>query len=250
MAPIYQDIIEYIRKRIENKEWVPGDTIPTERALCEIFQVSRMTVRHAVDELTQEGILIRKRGSGTYVSSPRLIHDIEHLSLSHDAELLKDDSLVSKVISLELVESDPYAIAALKLGKNEYAWKLKRLRILRGTPIAYEIIFFPQKYFPIATKDDFTSSFDTYMRERAPFEYDFDESNVAVEATKAFARTAKFLQIPVASSLLSVKIITRCKNGMIPNCSINFFPGDMFTFVVGEVFKSMPALSQISGELE
>jgi len=68
LLPIYYQIKERIKGWIINKEYNTGAKIPSENELAEMFNVSRLTVRQAISQLTQEGFLNRKRGEGTFVT--------------------------------------------------------------------------------------------------------------------------------------------------------------------------------------
>ena len=72
---LYKQIAEYIRERIVSQEYPVGSQIPTECELAERLQVSRPTVRQALDTLTREGRLVRIKGSGTFVTEPKLLHE-------------------------------------------------------------------------------------------------------------------------------------------------------------------------------
>src|SRR5688500_19008006 len=67
--PLYQQLQRSLREAIENRVIAPDDALPPERDLAEMLSVSRITVRKAIDELVEEGLLIRKQGSGTFVSN-------------------------------------------------------------------------------------------------------------------------------------------------------------------------------------
>ena len=67
--PLYQQLQRTLRSAIENRVIAPDDALPPERDLAEMLAVSRITVRKAIDELVEEGLLIRKQGSGTFVSN-------------------------------------------------------------------------------------------------------------------------------------------------------------------------------------
>jgi GntR family transcriptional regulator len=67
--PLYQQLQRALREAIENRVIAPDDALPPERDLAEMLNVSRITVRKAIDELVEEGLLIRKQGSGTFVSN-------------------------------------------------------------------------------------------------------------------------------------------------------------------------------------
>ena len=67
--PLYQQLQRALREAIENRVIAPDDALPPERDLAEMLKVSRITVRKAIDELVEDGLLIRKQGSGTFVSN-------------------------------------------------------------------------------------------------------------------------------------------------------------------------------------
>ncbi len=70
--PIYIQIHNHIKQKIETGQWQLGQRLPSERNLSETFGVSRMTLRQAISTLAEEGILERRPGSGTYVSSQKV----------------------------------------------------------------------------------------------------------------------------------------------------------------------------------
>ena len=69
--PKYVELVNWIREQIDGKKFLPGQRMYSENRLKEMFHVSRQTIRHAIGILEEEGVLVRKRGSGTYVSDIR-----------------------------------------------------------------------------------------------------------------------------------------------------------------------------------
>lgn len=72
MLPAYMKIHDQIKKDIDEHRWAIGERLPSERDLAEQFEVSRMTLRQAISLLVEEGVLERRVGSGTFVSSTRV----------------------------------------------------------------------------------------------------------------------------------------------------------------------------------
>lgn len=70
--PKYQQIVNWVRSRLESGDLNPGDKLTSENELCARFHLSRQTVRHAIGLLEEEGLVIRRRGSGTYINDNRL----------------------------------------------------------------------------------------------------------------------------------------------------------------------------------
>lgn len=101
--PAYQQIKNYVLEHIQNGTWKEGDLIPTELALCETFKVSRMTVNRALRELTTDQLLVRYKGSGTYVAQPKfqstlieirsIAQDIRDRGHRHSSKVLQLDSV-------------------------------------------------------------------------------------------------------------------------------------------------------------
>ena len=72
---LYHKIAEFIMEKIKTEEWKKGQLIPSEKEFCEQFQVSRPTVRAAIDYLANQGYLVTVKGKGTFVSKPKIVED-------------------------------------------------------------------------------------------------------------------------------------------------------------------------------
>ncbi len=132
--PLYIQLKNIIENKIKEKDWKPGDIIPSEKELQKQFEVSRITVRQAVKELENEGLVKKKQGKGTYVSFPKLSHELPNLtSFTEDIES-KGLNPESKIISVEkLIDSE----IAEKLGANSKTvfLNVKRLRLINGEAV-------------------------------------------------------------------------------------------------------------------
>jgi len=71
--PLYHQLVEKFREKIESGVWPPHSLLPSERKLCKMYRVSRGTVREAISRLVHEGLLYRKQGKGTFVAGPKLM---------------------------------------------------------------------------------------------------------------------------------------------------------------------------------
>src|SRR5512134_2273115 len=78
-VPLYVRVREAIRDRIAAGEWKPGDLIPAESKLLDVFAVSRATIRQALLELVREGLLVRKQGRGTFVATRKIVERLPQL---------------------------------------------------------------------------------------------------------------------------------------------------------------------------
>src|SRR5215469_4970449 len=113
VLPAYQRIQQSIRKRIDSGHLRPGDPVSSERDLAKLHEVSLMTARHALATLEREGVVERRRGVGTFVSSPK-IHFNKLMSYT---EQMAARSLTagSKILSAKISENEQEATARLSL---------------------------------------------------------------------------------------------------------------------------------------
>lgn len=76
LTPLYQQLMEDIKTSLAEGKYMPDEKIPSEPELSELYHVSRITVRRAIEELCTEGYLVKKQGKGTYVSQPKVMRKI------------------------------------------------------------------------------------------------------------------------------------------------------------------------------
>lgn len=132
---------------------VPGEAIPSERELMVACQVSRATVRKAIDDLVAEGLLRRTQGLGTFAVQPRLESTLHLASFSQDMRR-RGLQPASRLLSVTR-EAPPTPIAAaLELTAGELAWHLVRVRLADAAPIAHEDGWYPAALFPTLDRHD------------------------------------------------------------------------------------------------
>ncbi|MGD2177061.1 MAG: extracellular solute-binding protein, partial [Anaerolineae bacterium] len=126
--PLYYQLKQMIKGKIENGEYKPGDRLPTEQELCDMFGISRQPVRHALTELVYEGILYRRPGLGTFVSD---------FSLSSSEDVMR-----IKVMLPEEKWASPLE-KAVRLWNEEHANRQVKLNLL--------LVGHPELHFKIST---------------------------------------------------------------------------------------------------
>lgn len=136
--PLYYQLKELIREKIANGEWSIGAMIPSERELSEQYEISRMTARQALKELTTEGILYSEKGKGTFISTPKMQQALNRLS--GFTEDMKTRGLVSsaKVLRFEATAPPILVQQALQVSGPRSVVLLERLRLVNQEPFALE----------------------------------------------------------------------------------------------------------------
>ena len=148
--PLYLQVRERLREQIALL--APGDIIPAEPTLCEAFQVSRITIRKAIDDLVAENLLVRKQGRGTFKAAPRLIHELN--SITSWTDQLKALGYTPRTAERSIEEiSAPKQIAGLlQIDAGETVTVLRRLRLADNEPITQMVNYIPTKLAPGLTK--------------------------------------------------------------------------------------------------
>src|SRR5579872_4666717 len=209
-TPVYQRIQNSIRTRIESLELAPGTAVASERELARLHQVSLMTARHALAELEREGLVERRRGSGTFVAPPR----IQFNKLMSFTEQMATRSLApqSKVLSSRIIQTEPDIAARLALPPMSPLLQIERLRVAAGEPFALESCYFSAVQFshlaraPLERVSLFALLQNEYGAELAYADEDID-------ATVADAKLARFLSVPRGAPLLRIRQVIFSNTG-------------------------------------
>jgi GntR family transcriptional regulator len=134
-VPLYHQLTERIRSEIQHGVVKPGDLIGTEKEMIDRYQVSRATVRKALDELTRDGLVVRITGRGTFVASPRLTVDLPNL-LSFTEEMRRRGMTAGAVLHEFRVVPCPGSVAqALTCQEGEEILFIRRVRTGDAVPI-------------------------------------------------------------------------------------------------------------------
>ncbi|UJA31318.1 GntR family transcriptional regulator [Clostridium sporogenes] len=143
-VPLHFQIKEILQEMIENEELKPGDAVPTERELCEIQGVSRMTVNKAIMSLVNEGLLYREQGKGTFVAKPK--ENKEIAGLKSFSEVMQDKGLKTetRILFFQIKEATKRIKSVLNLSDdNNKVFEISRLRMSGGEPVAIETVWIP-----------------------------------------------------------------------------------------------------------
>lgn len=163
IQPLYQQIAEQIRSEIAGGLYPLGGRLPPENDLAVRLGVSRPTVRQALDLLAREGRLTRVKGSGTFVTQPKLIHESTTFVTGYREESRKKRRVLrTRVVCLEREPAPDAAAEALRLPEGEEVTKLVRIRWLENlynnAPVVYTTVYVPVRLFPDMVELDFTGA--------------------------------------------------------------------------------------------
>lgn len=228
-VPMYYQLKQMINDMIKDGSLKPGDMIPTEFELSEMFGISRTTTRQAIMELVMEGQLYRVKSKGTFVAEKRVVQDFTNvIRASHDLLQAQDVRTTTKVLELDIISGNDLVCRMLNLKEGEKVVHLKRLRFVNDEPNVLAEAFLPIRCADMLEMD---------MNKVGLYEFlDRKEETSPVkavrelEAISADAEEAKYLGIEEGDPIQLTTSITYTKEGMPIECSIAKFRGDRNVF--------------------
>jgi len=139
------------------RDLAPDDAIPSERALMATYDVSRATVRKAIDTLVAGGVLSRAQGKGTFVARPRVESQLHLASFTQDMRR-RGHEPSTRLVRVDLRPPPADVAGSLGLPDGAEAWRLERVRLADGSPMAFEQGWYDARAFPGLDTHDLTGS--------------------------------------------------------------------------------------------
>ncbi len=147
-TPLYLQLQRVLRTAITEQKVAPDDAIPPERDLAVEFDVSRITVRKAVDGLVGEGLLARRRGAGTFVVEPRVEKSFSKMSSFSEDMILRGRRPSSSWVSKAAGAVTPEEALSLGLSPGTLVYRYHRIRFADGVSMALEYATIPGYCLP------------------------------------------------------------------------------------------------------
>jgi GntR family transcriptional regulator len=166
---LYYQIRTDLLRRLESGEFAPGTSLPSERELCDYYEVSRPTVRQALQELVNDRVLERKRGIGTFVAAPKVRQQLGRVLGFTEKMESEGRKPSTEVIRHELRAARhlvDLTATELQLGPDDLVLEIVRKRLADGIPILLETVHLPANRFQgIETVDFEKASLYETLRE-------------------------------------------------------------------------------------
>ncbi|MGW6485736.1 GntR family transcriptional regulator [Streptomyces sp. NPDC055056] len=205
----------------------PHSPLPSERELMQRYSVSRMTVRRALERLTQEGRVYRVQGAGTFVTDPSTISKSLHLtSFSED---IRSRRMVpaSRLLLLERVEADLACARDLFVAPGTPVVHMERLRLADGEPMCLENVWLPEEIVPgLVEEGDPQSLYGRLERAGATPE----RADQTIRATVLGLREAELLAVPTQFPALHVERVTRDIRGRAVERAVSLYRADRYDY--------------------
>jgi len=223
-------ILTYFTDIIDAEKMQEGQQMPTEREICELFNVSRTTVRMALNTLCQKGYIYKIQGKGTFVAHKKTDMQLNHLFGFSDEMRRLGRVPSTKLIHQQITAPDGRAAEALHLNPQQKVHVLERLRFADATPMALEKVHLPFHRFPGLENKDVTVSLYKLLSK----EYGCERSRAeqSIRAGLADRHAAKNLEIRSGMPVLLITRVTFDHNGVPFEYVESTYRGDKYVFNV------------------
>lgn len=228
-VPIYHQLEEYIKNQIESGTLEPEATIPSERELSERYQISRMTVRQALNNLVAEGFLYRQKGRGTFVSKRKVEQQLQGLTSFTEDMLSRGFKPSNTLISFEIIPVDVHVAQRLKVAEHTPVYEIKRVRMADDVPMALETTYVPANLVKGLTEEIINHSLYRYVEEKLSLI--ISEASQEIESAVAKDTEVMHLQIQKGAPVLLIQRTSFLEDGTPFEFVKSAYRADRYKFV-------------------
>lgn len=226
--PLYVQIRDSLRHKILDGQYAVHERLPSENELMQVFGVSRITIRQALRDLYNEGLVFSAQGKGTYVSKPKAVQNVQRLQGFGEAMRAQGYEAMARVLSIQQRKPPKSAVSALQLHSGEEVVEVKRVRYLNREPVCIE-----NSYFPLAIGRRMFGldlSGDIFPLLENSFGIALGRADIGIDAMVAEEETCKLLGLRPGEPILRVERLTHDRQGNPVDFEYLCYRGDAFKY--------------------
>jgi GntR family transcriptional regulator len=231
---LYLQISSLLREEICSGLYEPSGKLPSEAELVRRFNVSRITVRLALDQLVEDKIVERKQGKGTYVSNKQLRHGLDTLRSFHESLVIQGLKPEMKLLSSHIIDI-PESLKSAFGTRNNQSMLIERLHLVDGQPIALGKSYLPPEVAAISVKS--IEGKPSYKAIEEVTGLQVARADIAITAQLADEQHAKLLEIDIGMPLLVMKRLSYLSDGVCCDHSVFHIRPEHYEFVLSSYFK-------------
>lgn len=228
---LHAHIKNELLSRIKSNQYKKGEKIPTELELCEQFNVSRTTVRAALNQLTLEGYLERVQGRGTFVADKKINQTLTQ-TVKRYVDQIEVQGKTAEIIlvNLSVIPATEIIQKHLDVALNDPIQRIERIRKANNAPTQYEISYIPWKIAPGINQLHAETSL--YLSLEKDYNVFLKKTTEFVEIVLADETTSDYLDCELGSPCFYIETIAEDKDGEKIEYSQSYFRGDRTNFVI------------------
>lgn len=229
--PLYLQVEAAIRNAILTKKYTPGEKLPTEVELSELYQVSKITIRKAMEKLSNDGLVQRVQGKGTFVSYRKDKVTLNETQGFNKSLSSRGHTAKHKILNASYLVATPEIAEKLRLDTKAAVIYIERLIWEDDIPVGIDRLYVAEQRFPdIITK--LTPDKSLYQILENDYHITSDRSVLEINGTIADNDTAKLLECSVGDPLFYVEKISYDSEGRPIHFSATTIRCDSVTYVV------------------
>lgn len=228
--PLYYQIKEYLKNKIEEEDYLKGDILPSELELQQFFNVSRITVRQAINELVNEGYLSRTRGKGTKVIFNKIEEELNRIMSFTEEMRMRGLEPSTKNIEVTMVKPTKGIAKFLGTNEHEKVYKIERLRYISGKPMVLFITYLNPNLELSLDESEYTGSLYEYLNK---------SNNIVVakakeyfEAVASDNKISKYLEVEEKTPVLKRTRLSYDGDGNSLEYTICYYRADRYRYSV------------------
>jgi GntR family transcriptional regulator len=235
-SPLYSRVETVLANEITEGNLKVGDQLPTEDSLIARFEVSRITVRRAVQNLVSRGLVEIRRGKGTFVAAPKITQELTELSGFVEDMHALGRKPTARVISKEIVNADETVATQLALTKGERVVRIRRVRLADGIPLSFDETYLPLEIGKKIITNNLKVEPIFSLLERK-YDVPLIEAEYKLDAVAAEAEVATALKVKQRSPIFRIERTAYSTGGRPVDYERLYYRGDLVRFVTRLVRK-------------
>jgi GntR family transcriptional regulator len=229
-SPLYSRVETVLASEINAGPLKVGDQLPTEDTLIARFEVSRITVRRAIQNLVSRGLVEIHRGKGTFVAAPKITQELTELSgFVEDMHALSRKP-TARVLGREIATADATVARQLALTKGERVVRIRRVRLADGVPISFDETYLPLEIGKKIITNNLKVEPIFSLLERK-YDVPLIEAEYKLEAVAAEAEVAAALRVKQGSPIFRIERTSYSTGNRPVDYEKLYYRGDLVSFV-------------------
>jgi len=229
-VPLYGKVEEVLASEIARGDLKPGDRLPSEDELLARFDVSRITVRRAIQNLIQRGVLEIRRGLGTFVLSPKISQELTKLTGFVEDMDTHGRKASARVVSKSIVAANEMVARQLGISKGTRVMRIERVRLADSVPMSFDETYLPLEIGKKIVRNDLrVKPIFTLLEEK--YGFSLTEAEYRLEAAAASAQVAEALGVLEGSPIFKIERTSFTTGGQPIDYETLSYRGDLIRFV-------------------
>jgi GntR family transcriptional regulator len=232
---LYLEVIEVLTKGIQEGKYPPGTKLPSEEQLAREMGISRVTLREALRALSEDGILARRHGSGTFIRDKKAMPVQDLSTILSISTMFKKAGLEHQVLKADhrRMPASQRIAGKLQIQAGEEVWEVERLRAIGGKPALYSFDYFPAGLVPAGEEERIKDYlFATYYFLSEVCNQEIERGKCVLKPVLADERLQEIMKLPRNTPLMYIEIIDLNPEQKPISYAREYYCADFFEFQV------------------